>query len=63
MIDHGKRLAHDIDKVLRSGCFQLCKWNSNSAEIIKSIQSEPGTSQTHLTQEVNSKTLGLSWNI
>lgn len=38
-IDHAKRLAHDIDMVLRNGCFPLRKWNSSSKEIIDSIQS------------------------
>lgn len=61
-INHAKELARDIDTVLRSGCFPLRKWNSNNKEIIESVQSESGNNQTHLTQEVNSKTLGLSWN-
>lgn len=60
-IENAKRLAHDIAVVLHSGCFTLRKWNSNSKEIIESMKSEP-TGQIHLTQEINSKMLGLSWN-
>ncbi|XP_012542665.2 uncharacterized protein LOC105840305 [Monomorium pharaonis] len=56
------RLAHEIDTILRGGCFHLRKWNSNSEAFINAIQTEPGSNQIHLTQDTNSKTLGLSWD-
>ncbi|XP_036141015.1 uncharacterized protein LOC118644996 [Monomorium pharaonis] len=61
-IKSAKDLVHNINTVLSSGCFQLHKWNSNNEKIIESLQAEPSTDQIQLPQEVNSKTLGLSWN-
>lgn len=61
-VESAKRLAREVDTVLRSECFALRKWNSDSKEILESIQSEPGNEQMHLIQEGNSKTFGLSWN-
>ncbi|XP_018310126.1 uncharacterized protein [Mycetomoellerius zeteki] len=54
-----KILKEDITNVLRSGCFELYKWNSNEKSIL-AAEEEEATDSVNFDKEVN--TLGLIWN-
>ncbi|XP_018400324.1 PREDICTED: uncharacterized protein LOC108777841 [Cyphomyrmex costatus] len=53
-----KTLKKDITNVLRSGQFELHKWNSNEKSIL-SVEEEEATDLVNFDKEVN--TLGLIW--
>ncbi|XP_018375208.1 PREDICTED: uncharacterized protein LOC108768973 [Trachymyrmex cornetzi] len=54
-----KILKEDITNVLRSGCFELHKWNSNEKSTLTAEEQET-TDSVNFDKEIN--TLGLIWN-
>ncbi|XP_063911968.1 uncharacterized protein LOC135128820 [Zophobas morio] len=54
-------LQHQIDKILKSGGFQLCKWASVDVNLIPQTNSTD-TDKINLDKHNENKTLGLYWN-
>lgn len=61
-IESAKEIIRELDIILSSGSFNLRKWRSNNKEVVGSVYAELFDDQRCLPQDINSKTLGLSWN-
>ena len=66
-VEEALRLFQDIRHILSKGNFQLKKWRSSSAQVIRQIPNEllekdPVKESTAENPQTNSKALGLLWN-
>jgi hypothetical protein len=63
-IEEAKQLQSEIDKLMKSGGFQLGKWSSNSEEVLAGVEptDRATKSSVHLDKNERVKTLGLWWN-
>lgn len=56
------QLAKDTESVLRAGCFNLRKWNSNDASVVAAMTGqEAPADEVKLEDESMSSVLGLKW--
>lgn len=52
-------LCKDIDTLLMKGGFEMCKWASNSSNVLQRVQGAEGIIE--MCDEVDAKVLGLRW--
>ena len=65
--EEAMRLFHDLRWILGKGNFQLKKWRSSSAQVLRQIpedllEKDPVKDSTATNSQTNSKALGLLWN-
>lgn len=62
-IEYAQYICDEINKTLNSGCFELRKWRSNHAEVLKTVNSgNLDHNILEFSSDNNMKTLGLIWS-
>ncbi|CAK1602112.1 unnamed protein product [Parnassius mnemosyne] len=59
------KISQQLKSLLKSGCFELKKWSSNSVEFMKSIEPNERSSKAHIDLKMDGKikALGILWNL
>lgn len=61
-VEKAINIANEIDKVLSGACFKLCKWKSNSNEVLNALNSnEPEEQSMVFAEDGQTSILGLKW--
>ena len=55
------QIAEQVQGLCSAGGFPLAKWQSNSANLLKSFAPDRVSSEKHLYEESDTKILGLIW--
>lgn len=62
-VQEAVQLCSEVSSILKSGCFTLRKWTSNSADVLNSIQvSDISSGIMQFGDKENTKMLGLYWS-
>nr|CAI5827413.1 unnamed protein product [Callosobruchus analis] len=62
-IDQATKIAQEVSRVLRRGCFELRKWHTNEPQILDNLEELGLVCEIiKFVQDERSKTLGLTWS-
>lgn len=61
-VEEAIKICNDVSNILKSGGFELRKWNSNSNEVLKELHCQRDSQVMQFGEKTQTKTLGLYWS-